>query len=49
MTENTGPYAGQKRFDVRYTIQEDLKKAGLYVDKKDNASKQPPESCVVPL
>ncbi|KAI9053487.1 hypothetical protein LZ554_002442 [Drepanopeziza brunnea f. sp. 'monogermtubi'] len=36
MNENAGPYAGQKRFDVRYTIQEDLKKAGLYVGKKDN-------------
>ncbi|KAK6615183.1 valyl-tRNA synthetase, partial [Botrytis cinerea] len=36
MNDNAGPYAGQKRFDVRYTIQEDLKKAGLYVDKKDN-------------
>lgn len=36
MNENAGPYQGQKRFDVRYTIQDDLKKAGLYVDKKDN-------------
>ncbi|EDO01752.1 hypothetical protein SS1G_04227 [Sclerotinia sclerotiorum 1980 UF-70] len=36
MNDNAGPYAGQRRFDVRYTIQEDLKKAGLYVDKKDN-------------
>ncbi|KAJ9157962.1 hypothetical protein NKR23_g596 [Pleurostoma richardsiae] len=36
MNENAGPYAGKKRFDVRYSIQEDLKKAGLYVDKKDN-------------
>ncbi|TAQ85759.1 hypothetical protein B7494_g5902 [Chlorociboria aeruginascens] len=36
MNENTGPYKGQKRFDVRYTIQEDLKKLGLFVDKKDN-------------
>jgi len=36
MNENAGPYVGQKRFDVRYTIQDDLKKAGLYVDKKDN-------------
>jgi len=36
MNENAGAYAGQKRFDVRYTIQEDLKKLGLYVDKKDN-------------
>jgi valyl-tRNA synthetase len=41
MNENTGPYKGQKRFDVRYTIQEDLKKKGLYVDKKDNAMKVP--------
>ncbi|KAH8675652.1 tRNA synthetases class I-domain-containing protein [Xylariales sp. PMI_506] len=36
MNENAGAYKGQKRFDVRYSIQEDLKKAGLYVDKKDN-------------
>ncbi|KAL8346179.1 hypothetical protein RB598_000197 [Gaeumannomyces tritici] len=36
MNENAGPYQGQKRFDVRYAIQDDLKKAGLYVDKKDN-------------
>ncbi|TVY41255.1 Valine--tRNA ligase, mitochondrial [Lachnellula subtilissima] len=41
MNENAGPYIGQKRFDVRYTIQEDLKKAGLYVDKKDNAMTVP--------
>ncbi|KAF4446696.1 valyl-tRNA synthetase, partial [Fusarium albosuccineum] len=36
INENGGPYQGQKRFDVRHTIQEDLKKLGLYVDKKDN-------------
>ncbi|EPE06340.1 valyl-trna synthetase [Ophiostoma piceae UAMH 11346] len=36
INEFGGPYAGQKRFDVRYTIAEDLKKLGLYVDKKDN-------------
>ncbi|KAH8895619.1 hypothetical protein GQ53DRAFT_804402 [Thozetella sp. PMI_491] len=36
INENGGPYHGQKRFDVRYLIQEDLKKLGLYVDKKDN-------------
>lgn len=36
INENGGPYQGQKRFDVRYSIQEDLKKLGLYVDKKDN-------------
>ncbi|KAJ3535218.1 hypothetical protein NM208_g7225 [Fusarium decemcellulare] len=36
INENGGPYQGQKRFDVRHIIQEDLKKLGLYVDKKDN-------------
>ncbi|KAK7429693.1 valine--tRNA ligase [Neonectria magnoliae] len=36
INENGGPYQGQKRFDVRYSIQEDLKELGLYVDKKDN-------------
>ncbi|KAI5861848.1 tRNA synthetases class I-domain-containing protein [Durotheca rogersii] len=41
MNENTGPYKGQKRFDVRYTIQDDLKARGLYVDKKDNPMKVP--------
>ncbi|ORY65855.1 tRNA synthetases class I-domain-containing protein [Pseudomassariella vexata] len=41
MNENAGPYKGQKRFDVRYTIQDDLKKAGLYVEKKDNPMKVP--------
>lgn len=41
MNENTGAYYGQKRFDVRYTIQEDLKKAGLFVEKKDNPMKVP--------
>ncbi|KFZ18786.1 hypothetical protein V502_03936 [Pseudogymnoascus sp. VKM F-4520 (FW-2644)] len=39
--ENGGPYEGQKRFDVRYTIQDDLKALGLFVDKKDNAMKVP--------
>lgn len=41
MNENAGPYKGQKRFDVRYTIQDDLKAKGLYVDKKDNAMTVP--------
>ncbi|KAF5008637.1 hypothetical protein FDECE_5100 [Fusarium decemcellulare] len=41
MNENAGPYKGQKRFDVRYSIQDDLKAKGLYVDKKDNAMKVP--------
>src|SRR6478735_9356605 len=41
MNENAGPYKGQKRFDVRYTIQDNLKAKGLYVDKKDNAMTVP--------
>ncbi|KAI1847381.1 hypothetical protein JX265_005560 [Neoarthrinium moseri] len=41
MNENAGPYQGQKRFDVRYSIQEDLKAKGLYVDKKDNPMSVP--------
>lgn len=41
LNENAGPYKGQKRFDVRYTIQDALKEKGLYVDKKDNAMKVP--------
>lgn len=41
MNDNAGPYAGQKRFDVRYKIQDDLKKLGLYVGKFDNAMKVP--------
>ncbi|KAI0890620.1 tRNA synthetases class I-domain-containing protein [Annulohypoxylon maeteangense] len=41
MNENAGPYKGQKRFDVRYSIQTDLKERGLYVDKKDNPMKVP--------
>lgn len=41
MNENAGPYKGQKRFDVRYAIQDALKEKGLYVDKKDNPMKVP--------
>lgn len=41
LNENAGSYAGQRRFDVRYTIQDDLKAKGLYVDKKDNPMKVP--------
>ncbi|KAG5962192.1 Valine--tRNA ligase, mitochondrial [Claviceps cyperi] len=41
MNENAGAYKGQKRFDVRYSIQDALKEKGLYVDKKDNAMKVP--------
>ena len=38
---NGGPYEGQKRFDVRYKVQDDLKALGLYVDKKPNPMKVP--------
>ncbi|KAK3944992.1 hypothetical protein QBC46DRAFT_360570 [Diplogelasinospora grovesii] len=41
MNENTGPCKGLKRFDVRYKIQDDLKKLGLYVDKRDNHMRVP--------
>ncbi|KJZ73598.1 Valine--tRNA ligase [Hirsutella minnesotensis 3608] len=41
LNENAGPYKGQKRFDVRYSIQDALKAKGLYVDKKDNPMKVP--------
>ncbi|KAI1341522.1 tRNA synthetases class I-domain-containing protein [Xylariaceae sp. FL0016] len=41
MNENAGSYKGQKRFDVRYTIQDALKERGLYVDKKDNPMRVP--------
>lgn len=41
LNENAGSYAGQRRFDVRYKIQDDLKALGLYVDKKDNPMKVP--------
>jgi valyl-tRNA synthetase len=41
INSNGGAYEGQKRFDVRYTIEDDLKKLGLFVDKKDNPMKVP--------
>ncbi|KOS19494.1 Valine--tRNA ligase [Escovopsis weberi] len=41
MNANAGPYEGQKRFDVRYSVQDALKEKGLYVDKKDNPMKVP--------
>ncbi|KJY00225.1 valyl-trna synthetase like protein [Zymoseptoria brevis] len=36
MNENAGPFQGQKRFDVRYTVVEELTKLGLYVGKSNN-------------
>lgn len=38
---NGGSYEGQKRFDVRYAIQDDLKKLGLFAGKSDNPMKVP--------
>lgn len=41
LNENTGPYAGLKRFDARYKVQDDLKAKGLLGEKKDNPMKVP--------
>ncbi|ORY15058.1 valyl-tRNA synthetase-like protein [Clohesyomyces aquaticus] len=41
MNKNTGNFAGQKRFDVRYTVVEELTKLGLFVKKQDNPMKVP--------
>lgn len=37
MNNNAGPYAGQKRFDVRYKVIADLKELGLYNKQEENA------------
>jgi valyl-tRNA synthetase len=36
LNENGGKFAGQKRFDVRYTVVAELKTLGLFVEEKDN-------------
>lgn len=41
MNENAGKFAGQKRFDVRYSVIEELTKLGLFVKKVDNPMKVP--------
>ncbi|KAF1986264.1 valyl-tRNA synthetase-like protein [Aulographum hederae CBS 113979] len=41
LNENGGKFAGQKRFDVRYAVVDELKKAGLFVKAEDNAMKVP--------
>jgi valyl-tRNA synthetase len=38
---NAGPFEGQKRFDARYTVVEELTKLGLFVKKEDNPMKVP--------
>jgi valyl-tRNA synthetase len=42
LNSNAGPYAGQKRFNARYGVIEELKKLGLY-------SRQEPNKMVVPI
>lgn len=36
INENGGPFKGLKRFECRRLIEEELKKLGLFVEKKDN-------------
>jgi valyl-tRNA synthetase len=36
LNSNAGPYAGMKRYDVRYKVMEDLEKLGLFKGKKSN-------------
>lgn len=39
MNDNTGAFAGTKRFDARYSVVEELTKLGLFVKKEDNPMK----------
>ncbi|KXS96898.1 hypothetical protein AC578_6221 [Pseudocercospora eumusae] len=41
MNENAGPFAGHKRFDVRYEVIDELTKLGLYVGKDNNKMQIP--------
>ncbi|PYH89225.1 valyl-tRNA synthetase [Aspergillus ellipticus CBS 707.79] len=41
LNDNAGKYAGQRRFDVRYAVVEDLKHLGLFVKKESNPMKVP--------
>ncbi|KAH0562274.1 hypothetical protein GP486_003034 [Trichoglossum hirsutum] len=41
LNANAGPYIGQKRFDARRAVVEDLKAKGLYVKTEDNPMKVP--------
>ncbi|KAK3371896.1 mitochondrial valyl-tRNA synthetase [Podospora didyma] len=41
LNSNAGPFAGQRRFDARYTVVEELTKLGLFVKKEPNAMKIP--------
>ena len=41
MNENTGSFAGRRRFDVRYEIITRLEEEGLFVEKKNNPMRVP--------
>ncbi|KAF2266081.1 valyl-tRNA synthetase [Lojkania enalia] len=41
LNHNAGPFEGQKRFDVRYSVTEELTNLGLFVKKEDNPMKVP--------
>jgi len=41
LNQNAGKFAGQKRFDARYTVVEELTKLGLFVKKEPNPMKVP--------
>jgi valyl-tRNA synthetase len=41
LNANAGPFQGQKRFDARYTVVEELTKLGLFVGKTPNPMKIP--------
>ena len=41
LNQNAGSFAGQRRFDARYTVVEELKKVGLFVKEEDNFMKIP--------
>ena len=41
LNDNTGDFAGMKRFDARYKVIERLKEKGLYVESQNNPMKVP--------
>ena len=41
MNHNAGQFAGQKRFETRYTVVDELTKLGLFVKKENNPMKIP--------
>lgn len=41
LNQNAGPFAGQKRFEARYTVIAELEKLNLFVKKENNPMKVP--------